>query len=297
MNPKFSAAKKADMHLARKVSELYQPEEIDFGVLVNFDIPRIRTVYRYIQHHFGNTDRNRKIKTLEIGYHIGLVVESLRVLDGNNRFDFSATERYTPENWEIIGQPRCPVDALDLMDTVGRNQYVEKNRESYDCILLGEVIEHIPSNFLSAIFNAMYALLVEGGLLIVTTPNLHNLYFRISHLLGADYDRDAVPNHMGFPHIHNCSLRKVVDFAHASGLFLTASEYTNFGSGYILAKSNSSFRRFLERLRVLTLCRLFPSLGDDFIASFTKDKSKSGKTSLIFGQNHMPFIDAFRSRR
>ena len=295
MNFLVSTAKKKDVELAKRVAELYQPEELNFAVLTNFDIPRIRAVYGHIQRHFG--DSEKIIRSLEIGYHIGLVVESLRTLDDKNQFEFSATERYTQENWNLIGEPRCPLEALDLMDTDALNQYAEKNRESYDCIHLGEVIEHIPSNHMSAIFSAMHALLVVGGLFIVTTPNLHNFYFRISHLLGADYERDAVPNHMGFPHIHNCSLRKVVDFAHASGFLLTVSEYTNFGSGYILAKSKSNARKFWERFRIETLCRVFPSLSDDFIASFTKDKSRSGETSLIYGQNHMPFIDAYRSRR
>jgi len=295
MNFLVSAATKKDRELAKKVAQLYNPEELDFGVLANFDIPRIRTVYKHIQRHFP--EGNKKIRALEIGYHIGLVVESLRALDQNDQLDFSATERYTPENWELIGEPRCALEALDLMDTKALNAYAEKNREAYDLIHLGEVIEHIPSNHMTPIFNTIHTLLKEGGLFIVTTPNLHNFYFRISHLLGTDYERDAVPNHMGFPHIHNCSLRKVVDFAHASKFLLTGSQYTNFGSGYILAKSPNAFRKLWERLRVATFCRFFPSLGDDFIATFTKDKSRSGETSLIYGQNHMPFIDAYRSKR
>lgn len=296
MDIKFPNMTKEDLKIARKVADLYNPEEIDFEVLTNFDTPRIRTVYRYIKDYFKNTEKYKKIRTLEIGYHIGLVVELLKILDERKQLDICATERFTPENWELIGTPRCPLDMLDLMNDEERSDFIDKKKGSFDCIVLGEVIEHIPGNYFSAIFSAMYSLLAEGGLLIVTTPNLHNLLFRISHLLGADYDKDAIPNHMGFPHINNCSLRKVVDFAHASRFLMVKSEYTNFGTGYIIAKSNSNLRKFIERLRVLTICKLIPSLSDDFIVSFEKTKSSSGRTSLFFGNNHVSFLESLRSR-
>ena len=46
------------------------------------------------------------------------------ILDESKQLDIFATERYTPENWELIGTPRCPLEILDLMNDEERSNFI-----------------------------------------------------------------------------------------------------------------------------------------------------------------------------
>jgi len=56
--------------------------------------------------------------------------------------------------------------------------------ESVDCVVLSEVIEHLNPYYVSHAFAEVNRILKDGGVLIITTPNIASLFRRIKLLLG-----------------------------------------------------------------------------------------------------------------
>jgi len=61
--------------------------------------------------------------------------------------------------------------------------------DKFDCILLMEVIEHFNDNPLNAFGNILH-LLKDGGLLYITTPNVHNLTSKLLFMLNKNIFED-----------------------------------------------------------------------------------------------------------
>ena len=65
---------------------------------------------------------------------------------------------------------------------------------AFDCVVAGEVIEHLP--YLNLVLEEVARVLAPGGLFVGSVPNAYNLKARINVLKGEELDRD--PTHLQF---------------------------------------------------------------------------------------------------
>src|SRR5262249_49921576 len=146
--------------------------------------------------------------------------------------------------------PGLTVELLDL------TRFDERER-AYDAIVLGEVLEHISVAHLPGILRGLRASLTEGGVVVITTPNLHGLAVRLRDALGAAFLHDPVPSGaMGWPHINLLSARMLGDVARNEGLDVVAVEFHDFTSR---ARARRSARmRAAVAVRAATVSALAP---------------------------------------
>ena len=66
--------------------------------------------------------------------------------------------------------------------------FIPLRNKSIDVIIISEVIEHIPSKLIVNLIKGLYDLLVVGGVLILTTPNISNYTSRVRFLFTGKLD-------------------------------------------------------------------------------------------------------------
>ena len=76
---------------------------------------------------------------------------------------------------------------------------------AFDCVVAGEVIEHLP--YLDVVLDEIARVLTPGGLFVGSVPNAYNLKARINVLKGEELDRD--PTHLQF--FSPAKLRRVLE--------------------------------------------------------------------------------------
>jgi len=107
-------------------------------------------------------------------------------------------------------------------------------KEKYDCIIVLEVIEHLPNPTL--LFENAYKCLKNNGLLIVSTPNVQSWYSRLIFLL------------TGKLHTFNWNYRKA-DFNHLHPIF--QKQVTLMAEGLFKIKEIRYNRSIIPRLKWL----------------------------------------------
>jgi hypothetical protein len=228
-------------------------------------------------------------------------------LDTQNRFRITSTERRDAENWkeltalsERVGCPcRHRLVDLDLDRIAGNGALVgwESDEGAYDWIILGEVIEHIPSIYAPRILRFFHRILTENGRVIITTPNLHGFKMRLRHLLGVDFTHDPLGDPvMGYPHINLFSSRQLCDLSRANRFRVREVLYRDFTSGPRIHRSRPTASGLLEWLRVATLSRLQPSTCDDLVICLQKSAVPE-PTSSVFGRFNSGLFEGVRAVR
>jgi SAM-dependent methyltransferase len=80
---------------------------------------------------------------------------------------------------------RFSYQELDLFDASAREQFLDRHRSSFDAVVLLEVIEHVHDPWETLRFAR--ALLREGGVLLLSTPNITSFYSRFRFLTGGRF--------------------------------------------------------------------------------------------------------------
>lgn len=240
----------------------------------SFELPRI------IRIHAMLTSNRSPQRILDIGYLDGLVPFMLLTLQ-------STREIVSTERPEIVGKLN------PLPEIVGAHQLTALNLTEppeciegspFDAVVCGEVLEHLPVTAAPGAIAFFRRVLRPGGLLIVTTPNLHGLRYRLRHAIGADFLHDPVPHPtMGMGHVTLYSARLLSDLAAQAGFSTNAIETHAFTGA-----------RRGGPLHALT--RVVPSLGDDLIACFKAEECPQ-PTSRIFGRSNAGLIETWRASR
>lgn len=192
-----------------------------------YELPRIRRIHAVIRSH---APEHKSLRVLNIGLLDGLVPSALLLLDANmtitstERPDADLVQATGPASLQATG--RHDTARLDL--TAG-----DQTLTGFDWVVCGEVL---PSPSLP---QAMRNLRNAAERVVVTTPNLHALRYRVRHLLGVDFKHDPVSHsRMGLGHVSLLSARLLIDLAADAGLVATDLEFTR-GPATLRAASNA----------------------------------------------------------
>lgn len=90
--------------------------------------------------------------------------------------------------------------------------------ESFDCAVLTEVIEHLNPYYISTTISEINRILVKGGILIITTPNIARLFNRIRLLLGI--------NPIGRYHVREYTMDEIINILSQHGFNVIHKEYS-----------------------------------------------------------------------
>lgn len=125
-------------------------------------------------------------------------------------------------------------------------------KHSYDIILLCEVIAHIaywPVNILAEFKSA----LKQGGMLVITTQNLHRLSNRIRMLVGKRIFANFVPEELIMAHLREYTPEEVAFLLHKAGFPEVHWK--------LIAFADTNKHRFVN-LSYKFLCRIFARLSN-----------------------------------
>jgi SAM-dependent methyltransferase len=132
---------------------------------------------------FSELDLPQPANILEIGG--GQMAVLCKLLFNDNCVVGDISERYVAP-LEKVGVPFIRYNLLEPSDLPSKEQ-------SFDCIILLEVIEHIPLPAY-VVFGNIQRLLKKGGILFLTTPNLFRLRNLVRMILGNEFlDHFALP--------------------------------------------------------------------------------------------------------
>ncbi|MFH1403144.1 MAG: class I SAM-dependent methyltransferase [Candidatus Altiarchaeota archaeon] len=131
---------------------------------------------RFIDEFLSGFPKEKKI--LDVGCGEGVIVEKYRGL-----------------GYDIIGMDSDYHSELVVRGDVRRTDFDD---ESFDLILLLDVIEHLNVCEHGRVLDEVHRILKPGGMLIATIPNLAHLLSRISFMMTGDFIRTStVDRHPG----------------------------------------------------------------------------------------------------
>lgn len=141
--------------------------------------------------------------------------------------DYKLTQQFTPLMTEGL-----PIDPnVDLMKPLPYES------ESYDLVVLSEVIEHLP-DFIP-ILREVGRVLRPGGYFVMTTPNIGRLHSRLKFFLTGTHKLirrrvgwDLGPDELYAYHINPVDFPFLHTLLHQSGLHVRSLEFTKFKLKY-----------------------------------------------------------------
>ena len=171
----------------------------DPDFLYFFEAPRLLAMRFALE--AGNFGQGEADNVLDFGYLHGLIPEFLHRAYPRARFvvgDHPNSPLFqNPEYLEVIrGRDYVRLLPLDIAEagTV---------RDSFDLIVLGEIIEHLDPTTVARVLEDLRPRLRPNGMLLVTTPNAVSLKNAVYGLAGQDAQHPPIPDRMmGFGHIH-----------------------------------------------------------------------------------------------
>lgn len=243
----------------------------------HYEIPRIRAIWAALR-DLPDTP----LRVLDVGFLDGRVPLVLGGLDRGDRLMLTSTERDGATSDGARERARrlgLDVDVLPL-DLIRPGGPIDGR--TFDAIVLGEVIEHISGEHLTSLLRRLRGLVRPGGLVVVTTPNLHGLAFRVRHLLGVDFTHDPVPDAtMGMPHVGLLSARMLVDLGKSVDLEPVSVRFYDFTSGH---RCTTWRRRLTQAIRARTLSQWRPDSRDDMVITLRR-VDRASPPSAVFAHH------------
>lgn len=175
--------------------------QADPSFIRHFEAPRIHRIIQVID----GQRPSRECTCLEIGFLHGLTPQAItRFLPQTavTCIDRHESSIFSSEKVQALNSDkssRISVIPCDLREIRARTVPLG----CFDCIILGEVIEHLGPEFTRELLLAFADHLKPGGFIIVTTPNIMSLWFPLRLLLAMEIHDPPLRNEiMGYGHIH-----------------------------------------------------------------------------------------------
>jgi SAM-dependent methyltransferase len=212
--------------------------------------PRMELIARLALAHSPRPENSR---LLEVGCANGYAAALFRLLG----FQVAAADAYDDRRREeLFLRLGIPYTTTSLNDPEPLSQYPDA---SFDCVLLGEVFEHILNNPLG-LLKALNRILKPGGQLVLTTPNPSTIANCIRVLQDnyvlwgsrdfarmSKFDGSRIIDEGG---IHYCEypMRVTCDLMREAGFTIGLQRYVAPGC----ARTQSPLKRLLKRLLMVT---------------------------------------------
>lgn len=134
-----------------------------FAYNVDYDAARINVENNQLDKNILPVVSSKKAKVLEVGFGAGHVLKYL------SEKGFSNIEgvEISKEMYELVKKKEICTLAL-VEDTV---KFLDKRRKAYDCIIMFDVLEHLPKESAVKHLIAMKNSLTNNGVLLLRVPN------------------------------------------------------------------------------------------------------------------------------
>lgn len=208
--------------------------------------PRMELMARLALAH---APRPADSRLLEVGCANGYAAALFRLLG----FGVSATDAYDdPRREDLFAKLSIPYSPTNLNDPAPLAQFADA---SFDCVLLGEVFEHILNDPLG-LLKVLNRILKPGGQLILTTPNPSTIanairVLRDDYLLWGHQDFMRVPKFDGRRiideggiHYFEYPMRVTCDLLREAGFRIGRSRYVAPG----IAPTQTAAKRLAKRI-------------------------------------------------
>jgi 2-polyprenyl-3-methyl-5-hydroxy-6-metoxy-1,4-benzoquinol methylase len=181
-----------------------------FDSLLKCDVARVAHILNLIP-------RQPNLKICEIGMGYGYIAIPLRKLIPT--CSLYAVEKPTREYMGSSTYNNFMKDYnIDLKEADVTTQRLPFNDESFDVIIFSEIMEHISPVAVTWVFSEVRRCLRDGGMAIITTPNILRLRNRIRFLLGKNILASPATIVGGtYEHIREYSHSEVRELLLASG--------------------------------------------------------------------------------
>ena len=162
------------------------------------------------------------------GNAVGLDISEKQICFAKKEFDLKSTK------WVVGGKPPLPF-----------------NENTFDYVIMLELIEHIPRNEAKALMKSVYYVLKPGGKLIISTPNYHSLWPIIEFFWNL-----VSPVNYEEQHVNKMTRKRLGDFLKNLG-FRKLKVSTFFVIAPFLAPISTKFAKKMLKIEN----RLFPRFG------------------------------------
>lgn len=241
----------------------------DFEFLYYFEAARMRLILDALSRQ-GYTKESH-LRVLDVGYLHGLLSEFIHR-------DFPSAK------FTVIDHPQSPIFRNSAyMKLIAERNYltllsldltrIDSLADTYDLIVLGEVIEHLDPTDVTKTLLALRKKINPGGMLLITTPNAVGIFNAVT----AFFEKEQVivapipDSMMGYSHIHLWSSRLLEQTASYCGFKKVYLEFYNGREDEKFArdaKHFSSFKHFIWLKFAEWISNRFPSRRGFFVASF-----------------------------
>ena len=265
------------MELAEEMLEFLQDIPKDLGLdwtknldfLYYFEAARMRLIRDALAKQ--GYAKDSRLNVLDVGYLHGLLPEFIQ-------------RNYLNVRFTVIDHPQSPIfnNPGYLKLIAGRNylklvpldlKQVDSLTETYDLIVLGEVVEHLDPTEVTKTLQELRKKINPGGLLLITTPNAIGIFNAVM----AFFEKDSIivapiPDPMmGYAHIHLWSPRLLEQTANYCSFKRVYLEFYNGREDEKFAydaKHFSSWKHFIWLKFAEWISNRFPSRRGFFVASF-----------------------------
>jgi len=189
-----------------------------FNSAIHADALRVNHILSLLEGTTGEDSITRQFDVLEIGIGYGYVVVPLHRYFPKARIcAIELPERDSLKKWsfnQIIGKSDLRLIPHDI--TSGMLPFEDR---SFDFVVFSEIIEHISPAIIMKVLGEIYRTLKNGGIIIVTTPNVLRLRNRVRFFMGKRIFASPIKeNGQSFGHLREYTEREIVEMLSNVGL-------------------------------------------------------------------------------
>ena len=165
-----------------------------------------------IINYLKSLDKGKRLKVLDVGCSKGFIAKEFK----DNNFEFYGVE-YNKEDAKEARKYYREIKVLDL-----DKEKPNYKSDSFDIIIMADIIEHLKES--SRTVRHFTKFLKKGGVMVVSTANVANLYVRLKLLFGNfDYEERGI---MDKTHLRFFTLKTFRKLAKDSNLKIVKEDFT-----------------------------------------------------------------------
>lgn len=241
----------------------------DQQLLEHFEAPRLTLMCEAIAK--GGYKADQAFKILDFGYLNGLSQEFVH-------------RAFPKAQFTVFDIPSSPnfKDAV-FMDAIRARWYLDvrlgdissfETTETFDVVILGEIIEHLDPTIVGALFNRLKSVMKPGALMVITTPNGAGLVNCFALMRDGEMIilHPPIPDElMGCLHIHLWPMIQLKPTAEHFGWQFKSVDYYHGRDGELFERSRKKWASLKHQITIKILefiTNRKPKLRGYYVAAF-----------------------------